>query len=165
MQQRFAVSREFDQDLSLIFMAVSSTYRAALHQPVYEFNRAVVTKTELLRKRSNGWAGTLRQSFDSQEHLVLLRLDSLGASCFFAEVQKLPDPVTELGKAPKAKFRYIRSGRFGEVGVLTVTHQKRTLLTKAYHFRCGAPFIRLFAQSAEAHSGSILEVMMKQEVT
>lgn len=130
MQQRFAVSREFDQDLSLIFMAVSPTYRAAVHQSVYEFNRAVVTKTELLRKRSNCWTGTFRQSFDRQQHLVLLRLDSLGASCFFAEVQKLPDPVTELGEAPKTKFRYIRSGRFREMGVLTVTHRRKNTSDK-----------------------------------
>jgi hypothetical protein len=104
MQQHFSMRREFNQDFSLILVAVPATKGAALYQPIYEFDRAVVTKTKLLGKRCDGGTAVLRQSLDCQQNLVLLGLNTLGAGRFFAEVQELPDTVTELGKPPKAKF-------------------------------------------------------------
>ena len=104
MKQRLAMRREFNQDFSLIFITVLTANGAAFDKAVQESDRAVVAETKLLRKRSNCGTGTRRQTLDGQKDLVLLRLNSLGAGRFFAEAQKLPYPVTELGKAPKAEF-------------------------------------------------------------
>ena len=104
MKQRLAMRREFNQDFSLIFITVLTANGAAFDKAVQESDRAVVAETKLLRKRSNGGTGALRQTLDGQKDLVLLRLNSLGAGRFFAKAQKLPDTVTELGKAPKAEF-------------------------------------------------------------
>ena len=104
MKQFFAMACEFDQDFSLIFITMPAANSAAFDKTVQEFDRAVVAKTKLLRKRSNGGTGTRRKTLDGQKNLVLLRLNSFGAGRFFAKAQKLPDTVTELGKAPKAKF-------------------------------------------------------------
>jgi len=85
-------------------MAVLATHSASFHQAIDQFHRAVVADTKLLGKRSDGWTSALRKSLYCKQDLVLVGFDSFGAGCFFAEVQKLPDAVTELGELPKAEF-------------------------------------------------------------
>lgn len=104
MQQLFAMTREFYQNFSLIQVTVPAANGAAFYKAVNEFDRAVMAEAKLLRERSNRGTAAFRQAFDCEKNLVLLRLDSLGAGRFFAEMQELPDTVTKLGKPPKAKF-------------------------------------------------------------
>ena len=101
--------REFDEDFTLIFVVVPASNGAAFHKAIYQFDGAVMAKAKLLRKCGDGGTAVPWQSFDGQQYLVLLRFKSLGAGCILAEVQELTDTVTELGKAPKAELRYIRS--------------------------------------------------------
>jgi hypothetical protein len=85
-------------------MAVLAAHCASFHEAVDQFDRAVVADTKLLGKRSDGGTSALRQCLHCKQDLVLVRFDSFGSGCFFAEVQKLPDGVTELGELPEAKF-------------------------------------------------------------
>jgi hypothetical protein len=98
------VRRQFDQHFTLILGAMFASKGATLHKAINEFDCAVVTETELLRKRGDGGTAALRQPLDCEENLMLLGFNSLGTGRLFAEAQELPDTVTELGETPKAKF-------------------------------------------------------------
>jgi len=70
-------------------------------QPVHQFHCAVMADEHARGEFSNGGLHTVRQAFDGQQKLVLLRLDSGGARLVFAEPQKPADLKAELGQCLK----------------------------------------------------------------
>ncbi len=98
LQKLFAMRRKFYQNLTPVFTAVPARKSATFHEPVDEFDCAVMPKTKPGGKRGDRRTHALRQAFYGEQKLVLLWLNTAQASGFFAEVQKLPDAITELGK-------------------------------------------------------------------
>jgi hypothetical protein len=54
VQQSFTMRREFDQNLSLILIAVPAAHRASFNQAIYQFDGAVVAKAKLLGEHGDG---------------------------------------------------------------------------------------------------------------
>lgn len=103
---------QFNENFAVILIAPASHQGALIDEAIYQFNCAVVPQAELPRQRRNCRAGTCRQALESEQELVLLRLDSARSCRFLAEVQKFPDTVSELGKLSKTDLRNIVVARF-----------------------------------------------------
>jgi len=71
--------------------------RAVFRQPVHKFHRAVMADEHPRGQFADGGLYAVGQTFDRQEKLVLLWLDSAGARLVFAEPEKPADL--------KSKFR------------------------------------------------------------
>ena len=101
MQQVLAVRRKFDQHLAMVIIAVPALQGAALDKPIDKLHRTVMAKAKLSRNRRNCGTDALRQAFNSQQQLMLLRFDTPGSGYFLTKMQELPDTVTELSKSAK----------------------------------------------------------------
>jgi hypothetical protein len=55
---------------------------------------------EMLSQPAYGRSARLIQSFNSKQHLMLLRLQPFGSSSLFTKVQEFSDLVSEIGKVP-----------------------------------------------------------------
>ena len=78
---------------------------AMFSEPVDELDCAVMPQAKTRSKCGNGRTNSFRQSFDSEQQLVLLRLNPVSAGGCFAEVKELADSVAEFGKLFKASTR------------------------------------------------------------
>jgi hypothetical protein len=85
----------------MILSAAMRSTIAMFGQPVHQFNRAVMANQHARGEFANGGLHAIRQAFDGQQKLVLLRLDSAGARLVFAEPQKAADLKAELGQVLK----------------------------------------------------------------
>ncbi len=80
----FGAPREAQENLPAILSPADSLQKAVRLQPVRQLNRAVMLDLQALGKQSDGGVAGSRQSFDRQQRLILLRLDSRRASGLFA---------------------------------------------------------------------------------
>jgi hypothetical protein len=67
-----------------------------LHQPVDEFDGAVVTQLQALGQSADSCRTGPLESLDLKQHQVVLRLDPGRASRHLAHSQKAPDLVSQL---------------------------------------------------------------------
>ena len=88
-KQFFTIGGKDQLNLAAICTITPSPHEAPFRQPVYQFHRAVRLNLKAIRQRPHARTDTLRQSLQSQQELVLVRLHAGLASCLFAEVQKL----------------------------------------------------------------------------
>jgi len=65
-------------------------------QTIDQLDRAVMLDLQPLGQRSNGCSLAAGQAFHRQQRLMLLRFQTCGARCFFAEIEKSPDLVAKL---------------------------------------------------------------------
>jgi hypothetical protein len=82
----------------VILIAVASLYCSLLHEAIDQLHGGVMAMTKPVREGRHRGASSFRQTLDSEEKLVLLRLDVTGASGLFTEVEELADAVTEFRK-------------------------------------------------------------------
>lgn len=68
------------------------------HQAVYQFNSAVVADLKTFRQFADRRSFACRQSFNGEQNLVLLGLDSLSSCGCLAELEKEPDLMAKLGE-------------------------------------------------------------------
>jgi len=132
MQQLFAMGSEFYQHFTTVLVTLPSYHRSMFHEAVDYFNRAVMAQAKPLRNRPDVGTGSRRQSFDGEQHLVLLRFNALGTSGFFAYVKELADAMTELGKLAISRARnFSRTCR--RANVLAVWSHWLHLILVSYH--------------------------------
>ena len=98
VQQVLAVRGEFNQHFAAVLIAVAAFHGALIDETIHQFYRAVVAKTQPLRKRGDSRTSARRHAFHGEKKLVLLRLDPLRSGSFFAEVKELANAVPKLGK-------------------------------------------------------------------
>ena len=98
-QHSLAARRQVNQHLAVVLRAAASPCQASLLQPVKKLHGAVMLNLEPLGQVADrGWRST-GQPLHGQQQLVLLRLESRGASRLLAEMQEPPDLMTELGQS------------------------------------------------------------------
>ena len=72
--------------------------QAALFQAVEQAHGAMVADQEVRCQTANRWSVSVSEGLDRQQHLVLVRLQSLRAGSLFTEAQEFPDLVAELAE-------------------------------------------------------------------
>jgi hypothetical protein len=107
-QQRLAPVREADEDFPPVLGIVLAPREAPLGETVDQLDGAVMLNLQALGQLADGRPVSFGQAFDSQQKLVLLRLDPVRLGGVAAELQEAPDAISELGQ------RAILGG--GEVG-------------------------------------------------
>lgn len=104
---------QIDDDFPPVGVALATNHESALSETVDETDYRVVSEQQAPGKRPNGRPLALRQPFQREKDLVLLRLDSEGACPLLAEDQKetelMPEvrqrPVVDPSGAPRAARR------------------------------------------------------------
>ena len=119
------MGRQLYQHLAMVLMPVPPRHRSLLREPVHQFHRAVMAKTELLGKRMNRRTRPGRQSLDRQQKLMLLWLYPSGTRSIFGEMQELPDSMPEFRKPAKPNLRDIRVQLAAAEVLLALIHLRR----------------------------------------
>ena len=88
LQQRFSATREGQHDFAAVRHAARAPYQALPFQAIYQFHRAVMLNQQPLGQHPDRSHPVGGQAFDSQQRLVLLRLDARGAHGVLAEIQE-----------------------------------------------------------------------------
>ena len=95
----FAFPGQVNGYLSPIAIAGATALdQMALFQPVKQANGAVMANQEMSCKTANRRSVIVGEGLDGQQHLVLVRFQSLGASGLFTEVQEFPNLVAEIAE-------------------------------------------------------------------
>jgi hypothetical protein len=85
VQQSFTFLGELKENLAVIFFRWHSFHGVVICQPVYQLHGAVMADQHPRGELADSGLYSVRQTFDGQQKLVLLRFDSAGARLVFAE--------------------------------------------------------------------------------
>jgi len=85
------------EDLSAIRHTAAPLHEASIDRALRELDGAIVVKLQAFRNRADGSSSARRHPFESEQKLVLLRLDVRGPGGRLAEVQETADDVAKLG--------------------------------------------------------------------
>src|SRR5579864_426710 len=96
LQLRLSTWSELDQHLPPVSWRSRAQNQAAVHQPVHQFDRAVMLDLEPLGQHADA---RLVLASHGKQQLVLMRLESRSPRCLLAEVQKPANVVTNLRQA------------------------------------------------------------------
>jgi hypothetical protein len=86
------------QDLAAVRGVRLALDETGRFQPIYQFDRGVMSQGETIRQLANGRLGTIGQAFQRQQRLVLLRLDAMLSGLYLAELKEMPELVPELSQ-------------------------------------------------------------------
>lgn len=100
-----AGTREVNDNLAAVVGAARPSYVAVSCQPVYEFNRAVMLQLEPRSKLADSRLHLGWKAFDSEQNLVLLRLELVAARLLLAEMKIAADLVTKVRQGPVFRKR------------------------------------------------------------
>ena len=98
VQQCLPTLREPNQHFTVIFICRNPLDNSMLRQSVDQLNGAMMANQHPRCELSNRGLHTIRQAFDGQQELVLLRLDSMSTCLIFAEPQKPADLKAEFSQ-------------------------------------------------------------------
>jgi len=86
MQLAFAGRREFHPNRAAVRVGAGARDEAALFQAVEQAHGAVMADQQVFGQGADGGTGALVERADGEQHLMLLRLQSLGAGRLLAEM-------------------------------------------------------------------------------
>jgi hypothetical protein len=94
-QNPLALGREFHAHLSPVLVSAGLLDEAPLHQPVHQFDGAMVLELKALGQIGDGRPWVAAHTLHREHQLMVLRLDSGLPGRILAEVQETADLVTE----------------------------------------------------------------------
>ena len=98
VQQLFPLICEPNMHFTLICFRRYPLHHSVLRQPVHQFNGAVMTNQHPRCELANSRFNAIRQAFDCQQELMLLRLNSVGARLIFAKPQEPADLIAKFSQ-------------------------------------------------------------------
>ena len=98
MQQCLTLLRKPNKHFAVIRLRRHPLYRSVLCQPAHQFNSAVMTNKHPRRELAYRGLRSIRQAFNGQQKLMLLRLDSMSVRLILAEPQKPANLVAEFSQ-------------------------------------------------------------------
>jgi len=98
-QTFLACARQSDQHASAVVGGAEANQKTAFHQPVDQLDRAVMAELQPLGEGADSRRSAARQAFQSEQQLMLLRLDAGALRGRVAEAQKAPDLIAKLGQS------------------------------------------------------------------
>src|SRR5262245_45194305 len=93
-----ALAGESDQDLTAIIAARRAAHEPTRHEAIDETDRAVVADLESLGQSADGRNSTGGQPLQSEERLMVLRLEAGDPSAAATPLEETADAVAELGE-------------------------------------------------------------------
>lgn len=97
-KQLLATGSHLNQHFAAVDIASASCRESLVDQPVYQFHRGVMPDLEPIGERPNCRPLSFGKAFDGKQELVLLRFETSGPRFSFAEGEKAPDLMPELGQ-------------------------------------------------------------------
>ena len=88
---------EFNEYLTSIVCGPDTNQHASIREPIDESDDAVMLELHSFRQNTDSGAHFVRQTFNGQKQLVLLRFQSFFARGGLAKSEKAPDLVAKLG--------------------------------------------------------------------
>ena len=86
------------EHLPAILRACGANHKPLVFHAIHEFDHAVMPELQPVRQLSDGRGMPVRQTFDCEQKLMLLRLQSEPPDLLLAEMQETPDLIPELGQ-------------------------------------------------------------------
>src|SRR5436190_6198889 len=99
-QNRFAVCRDFQKDLTPIFPALPFAYQPLEDKPVRQSYCAVVTDVQSLRNFTDVRLDSFRQAFQGKKQLMLLRIEARSPCRLLAEMKEQTNLISKLAEGP-----------------------------------------------------------------
>jgi hypothetical protein len=94
-QHLFTLGSQGKPYFAAVFPAAIAPDIASDGEPVYQFNRTVMSNLQPLGQLSDAWADVARQPFQGKHKLMLVRLEASHARGLLTEVKKTADPITQ----------------------------------------------------------------------
>ena len=133
MQQFLAMWSQFNQYFTMVLITMPASTAPCSTRRSTKLYRAVMAQAEPLREGGDGGPSSRRQPFDGEENLMLLWFDAFRPSSFFAEMQKLADPIAELGELAIPRHRNVSVGRFRANVLIAGNHGRSSRIVSRYN--------------------------------
>ncbi|HMI87504.1 MAG TPA: hypothetical protein VK550_25625 [Polyangiaceae bacterium] len=95
-QQTLASRCDVQQHFSAICLAAAPFDETPFDRALRQLDRAIVVELQTLRDRSHRWSRLGRHPLESEQELVLLRLDARSSGGCLAEIQKSANDIAQL---------------------------------------------------------------------
>jgi len=131
-----------------VLVPVEPVDQPSLHQPVHQFNCAVVLDLQTLRKICNPWRNTFGHSLDGEQQLMVMRLEPRMPGSFLAQAQETSYLI------PKVRQSLVVRGL-----QVMVDRHKRNYIVSRYYFNLGPVAGGLGGGTSGFHFGANLQAV------